>query len=204
MKNINPNGEYKLLVHSIDGTVSIYHLDKSKFTLYTFGRGDKGSAHLSTKLPPDDKNDKGLHCLSSMQCYFAWDPEENDWVVGNGKPPDKYIPAKARKVFAHVSEGPTGEHNRVYICPNATEEYHSASSNYRLLEEPARCASVLGVAFIKGTQLTFNGEPLPVHSGKRSQILGWTSDKETFAYLIEILSATNPLDNIRITNKKSK
>jgi len=204
MKNAKTTGEYKLLVHSIDGSVSIYHLDKRKFTLYTFGRGGKSSKHLSTKLPPDDLDNRGQSFLSSMQCYFAWDPEAKDWVVGNGKPLDKYIPQEAKTLFKGVSDGPTGKNNRVYVCIHNSEAHHTPFSDFQILTEPTRCSCALGIVFVNGTRLTYKGEAIPIHFGKLSPIIGCTPEKNPFAYLFEILPLTNLEDNIPVAKEKHK
>lgn len=189
-------GEYTLILHSIDRHVSSHCLDKHKFTLYTFGRGDKGSKYLSVKLLPDDKDEQGRFYLSSMQCFFAWDPEKKDWVVGNGKPPEKYIPQESKKYFAGVSSGPSGENNRVYACLNASEEQHTAFSNFQPLTMPLECSSVLGIAFLRGEHLTYNKQALRAHSGREENIRGCAPDLPPFAYLIEISPLQDPIASL--------
>lgn len=165
MEKNNLNGEYDLLVHSIDGTVWVYRLDKQKFRLFTFGRGNTQSRHLSVKLKPDDPNKKGQHFLSSMQCYFAWDRERNDWVVGNGKPPDIYVPMEARKHFTGVSSGPDLEINRVHYCPNLTEDQHGSSRALIPLTGLLGCRGVPAVAFLSCKAVSYKASPSEGHQG---------------------------------------
>lgn len=192
MRTSKVNGEYELTVHAIDGSISIYRLDKSKCSLFALGRGEASDSHLSDTLIPDDLNSNGNCFLSSMQCYFAWDQKIADWVVGNGKPPNKYIPQAKQKHYADISAGPTTEHNRVYYCPNSTRNHNRKSTSFDLLREPVRCSNALGIAFLHGEDLRYNGQELQGHFARNQDIRGGVP----FGYLIEISPMLNLMDTI--------
>jgi len=212
MENINFLGEYALRLHSIDGGWSLYHLIRSKFSLFTFGRGDAESKHLSVKLVPDDPDSMGLHFLSSMQCYFAWDAGLQDWVVGNGKPPEKYIPQENRELYSEVSSGPSSEANMVHLCYNQTEDCSPSGSRFvpwgtrtsaafpafrGPAPEPLR--GILGVAFLKSVNVRFKGRKVPPHYPESPGIKG----PVPYAFLLEVLQP-NMLDSLPVSNKRAR
>jgi len=183
MKKNNVSGEYELLVHPIDGNVSVYHLDRKKFRLFTLGRKGSPARHLSVQLPPDDSSEKG-HWLSSMQCYFAWDREKNDWVVGNGKPLDIYIPSSVRKYFLKISPGPSNSANKTHIfLNNSRPELDDKTTLFKALDVPSPCANVLAVAFVSAEcEPKYQGDVVTNVEGWTEQIKGHVS----FAYMVEV------------------
>jgi hypothetical protein len=201
METINVRAEYALLLHSLDGGSLLCQLDKSKFSLFTLGRGPASCAHLSLGLIPDDPDPMGMHFLSSMQCYFAWDAGLKDWVVGNGKPPEKYIPQEKKPVYAKVSSGPASETNMVHVCYNHTEDCSPASSRFVLLGSrrpaPETLKSILGIAFLRNAGLMYKGKKVPPQHAETQGIKG----PIPYGFLIEVIQP-NVLDSIRVSNKK--
>lgn len=184
MKKNNLTGEYELLIHSIDGNVSIYRLDRRKFRLFTLGRKGSPAKHLSVQLPSDDSSEKG-HWLSSMQCYFAWDIKQNDWVVGNGKPLGIYIPSSARKYFSKISQGPSNSANKTHVfLNNSRPELDDKTSLFKALDATTTCANILALAFVRAEcEPKYQGDVVPSVEGWTQQVKGQVS----FAYLIEVV-----------------
>ncbi|OGR50880.1 MAG: hypothetical protein A2049_01785 [Elusimicrobia bacterium GWA2_62_23] len=212
MENINFLGEYALRLSSIDGSRCLCHLIRSKFSLFTLGRGGAESKHLSVKLVPDDPDSMGLHFLSSMQCYFAWDPGIKDWVVGNGKPPEKYIPPEKAEIYSEASSGPSSEANMIHLCYNRTEDCSPSSSRFvpwgarpsaafpdskGPAPEPLR--GILGVAFIKSANVRYKGCKVPPHYPESPGIKG----PVPYAFLLEVLQPSM-LDSLPGSNKRAR
>ena len=185
-------GEYEIAVHSIDGMISIYCLNKRKGRLFTIGADSKTRGHLSVCLVPDDKDKQGRSYLSIMECYFAWDDFRNDWVVGNGKPPDKYIPHFLRKDFIDVSQGPRS--NGVITCFQSNLSLSSSDQKtiFSPLTVPYFCADIAALAFVKA-------QCGPTHNER--EVL-WThgirevSKYVPFAYLIEVAPIKSGEDGV--------
>lgn len=83
---------YEISIRCICGQETRYRLNALRFPLVTIGRKqDKNETLPDINMCSDDKR-----TLSRFMLYFAYDQNLQDWVVGAGFPPAKYMKRNAK------------------------------------------------------------------------------------------------------------